>query len=149
MLKVLAMIGIMNAYSSFTGKIDPVQLECMARAVYSEARGEPVMGQAAVAWGIKHRMDSKDFPNQACDIIYDERFAVQFPHIKDVQIDENSAAWESAVEVSALVWAGFVDDPIDGRRFWYNPKKAAKPRWLKMGQVKKIGNHVFYDKAEG
>lgn len=149
MLKILAMIGLLHSQSSFQGHIDSQQLFCVAKAVYSEARGEPVMGQVAVAWGIKHRMASDDFPNQPCDIIYDERHAIQFPHIKQVLIDEDSREWDSAVEVAGLVIAGFIDDPIKGRRFWYNPDKAAKPKWLKMGKPVRIGSHIFYDKANG
>lgn len=150
MLKILAMIGMITTNSSYAtpSALDPAQMYCVAKAIYSEARGEAIEGQIAVAWGIKHRSKSKDFPNQPCDIIYDERHAIQFPHIKDVRIDENSPEWDSAVEVALLVWVGFIEDPIEGRRFWYAPNKVSKPSWLKMGAMKKIGNHIFYDKAD-
>lgn len=147
MLKILAMIGTLATNSSFTDfkTIDPVQMQCLATAVYSEARGESPMGQAAVAWGIKHRAQSKDFPALPCDIIYDERHAPQFPDIKTIKIDYDSAAWDSAVEVAILSWIGFIDDPIKGARFWYAPKKVEKPSWAKMKFTKQIENHIFYD----
>ena len=146
MLKVLAMVALLNSqgYGSAKG-IDPDSLYCVARAVYSEARGEPIMGQVAVAWGIRNRMSSRDFPNGACAVIYDRKHAVQFPHIDTVYIDYESVEWETAVEVAGHVTAGLVADPTGGGRFWYNPKKVSKPAWAKMAFMKRIGDHVFYD----
>lgn len=147
LLEVFAIIGLITSNSSYSGPpLNPDEIYCVAKAVYSESRGEPVMGQVAVAWGIKNRITSKDFPATACGVIYDEKHAVQFPHIKQVKIDYSSPEWESAVEVAGFVWAGFVDDPIDGMRFWYAPKKASKPTWTRFAQQRRIGSHVFYDK---
>lgn len=148
MLKILAMIGILATNSSYvdTKQLDPKQIYCIAKAVYSEARGEPIMGQAAIAWGIKHRAQSKDFPSKPCDVIYDERIAPQFPDIKKVKINENSKQWDTAVEVAVLSWIGFIDDPVKGARFWYAPKKTIKPTWGEFKISAVISNHVFYDK---
>lgn len=149
MLKVFALIGMLAVHSSYNvASLDPDQLYCVAKAVYSEARGEPVMGQVAIAWGVKHRVESKDFPNTACGVIYDEKYAVQFPYIKKIEIDESSPEWDSAVETAVFSWLGIVDDPIGDRRFWYNPKKARKPNWLVMGSILKIGHHSFYDRKK-
>jgi len=103
------------------------------------------MGQVAVAWGVRNRTRSKDFPDEACAVIYDRKHAVQFPNIDQVVIDYNSEEWDSAVEVAGHVTAGLVADPTMGSRFWYNPQKVAKPSWAKFAYSLRIGDHVFYE----
>lgn len=43
---------------------------CMALNVYHEARGEPFIGQVAVAEVVLNRIDDKRWPNDACGVIY-------------------------------------------------------------------------------
>ena len=43
--------------------------ECLAEALYFEARGESLNGQFAVAEVIMNRVDSKRFPNSVCGVI--------------------------------------------------------------------------------
>ena len=44
-------------------------LECLAKAVYFEARGEPLDGQRAVAEVILNRVDSPRFPSTVCGVV--------------------------------------------------------------------------------
>jgi N-acetylmuramoyl-L-alanine amidase len=149
MMKVLAFIGFLVTHSSYTDvkALNPNDLFCVATAVYHEARGEPITGQIAVAYTIKNRVGSADFPDTACGVVYDEKHAVQFTGIKKVKPNYDSAAWEQAVEVAVLSWIGFVDDPTKGARFYYNPKKVEKPSWTRIKIAAKIGNHTFFDKS--
>jgi len=43
-------------------------LFCVASAIYFEARGEPIEGQAAVAWVIYHRTAAQQYPDTACGV---------------------------------------------------------------------------------
>lgn len=149
MLKVMAAIGHLMIASSYDTpkQIDPKQVYCVARAVYSEAKGEPMAGKVAVAYGVKNRTASKDFPANACDVIYQEKPTIQFPHIRN-EPNYNSKEWDKSVEVALLVWIGFVDNPIGSRRFWYNPKIATNSSWAYDHKNKiRIFNHVFHDKS--
>lgn len=148
MIKVLAFIGFLVTHSTYTDArtLNPDDLFCIATAVYHEARGEPITGQIAVAYAIKNRVGSNDFPDTACGVVYDEKYAVQFTGIKKARPDYSSKAWDRAVEVAVLSWIGFVDDPTGGARFYYNPKKAERPSWTRIKIAAIIGNHTFFDK---
>ncbi|MBE6974933.1 MAG: hypothetical protein E7436_05535 [Ruminococcaceae bacterium] len=44
--------------------------ELLARIVHAESKGEPYIGQVAVAAVILNRVDSPDFPNTLAGVIY-------------------------------------------------------------------------------
>ena len=46
-------------------------LECLARAIYFEARGEPVSGKIAVGRVILNRVESKACPDSICEVVYE------------------------------------------------------------------------------
>lgn len=146
---VLAFLALLNTSSNPAPvHIDAAQAFCMATAIYSEARGETMQGKIAVAFGIKNRIASKDFPDSICAVIYQTEPVEQFPDITKARPDYLSQQWKDSVEVAALVMAGYITDPTQGARFWYNPKKAEKPTWARTRVLAVIGNHTFYDLAE-
>jgi spore germination cell wall hydrolase CwlJ-like protein len=46
------------------------QVDCVAKAIYFEARGEPFEGQLAVANVINNRVKSSKFPNTHCGVVH-------------------------------------------------------------------------------
>lgn len=54
-----------EVFRSYQGEI-----ECLARAIYFEARSEPLAGQFAVARVILNRVDSAYYPGTVCDVVY-------------------------------------------------------------------------------
>src|SRR5690625_5702100 len=58
-------------------------IQLMANAVYGEARGEPYVGQVAVAAVILNRVKSPTFPNTAAGVIFEPR---AFTAVADGQI---------------------------------------------------------------
>ena len=46
------------------------EADCMAKAIYFEARGEVMGGKKAVGTVIYNRMESKVFPTTACGVVY-------------------------------------------------------------------------------
>ena len=44
-------------------------LACLATAIYFEARGEPMVGQVAVAQVIMSRVSDERFPDNVCDVV--------------------------------------------------------------------------------
>jgi N-acetylmuramoyl-L-alanine amidase len=115
---------------------DEKELELLARAVYSEARGEPEVGQVAVAAVILNRLEDEKFPNTISGVIFQPR---AFTAVADGQFwyTPNEKAYE-AVE-KALVG----EDPSDGAIFYYNPATATS-RWIfSRPVIKRIGRHLF------
>lgn len=112
------------------------ELELLARAVYSEARGEPFKGQVAIAAVILNRVEDSDFPNTISGVIY-EPWA--FTAVNDGQFWLTPDATAYAAVREALAGS----DPSDGAVFYYNPETATN-QWIRSRPiVVTIGSHVF------
>jgi N-acetylmuramoyl-L-alanine amidase len=111
-------------------------LKIMANAVHGEARGEPYIGQVAVAAVILNRVDSPSFPNTVSGVIFQPG---AFTAVADGQIwldpDESS---ERAVRDALNGW-----DPTGDCIYYFNPDTATSAWIWTRTQVKKIGKHIF------
>ncbi|RXT13881.1 spore cortex-lytic enzyme [Ammoniphilus sp. CFH 90114] len=111
-------------------------LKIMANAVYGEARGEPYVGQVAVAAVILNRVKNASFPNTPSGVIFEPR---AFTAVADGQIwltpNENA---RKAVQ-DALNGT----DPSGGCIYYFNPDTATSGWIWTRPQVKKIGKHIF------
>lgn len=122
----------------------PAQLtrehECLAGAIYFEARGEPLPGQLAVGRVIVARARSGRFPASYCGVVYQPS---QFSFVRGgvmPQPDRNSRAWAIAVRLAAIADAGVWKSPTEGALYFHAARESAGGR-LAMAQV---GRHVFY-----
>jgi len=141
---VISTIAMFVSLGNYQG--EPIQrqdINCMARAIYHESRGEPLMGQVAVGWVIKNRVGHKWYKESICNVVY------QRSHFTDLyrstpMIDESK--FKIAVEVALLVTTGYADDPTNGAITYHNPKKVPNPKWdfKKLSYVTDIKNHRFY-----
>jgi len=112
-------------------------LELLAKAIHGEARGEPYEGQVAVGAVVLNRVESREFPNNLRDVIYQEN---QFTAVKDGQI--NMTPNETSYKAARDAING--RDPSLGALFFYNPKKARTLWWLSQRETTIIiGDHVF------
>ena len=69
---IIGMIGINTDAHAYKLTED----DCMALATYKEARGEPIIGQAAVIKVILNRMKHAEFPSTACGVVFQKTFKV-------------------------------------------------------------------------
>lgn len=111
-------------------------LKIMANAVHGEARGEPYIGQVAVAAVILNRVKSASFPNTVSGVIFQPG---AFTAVADGQIwltpDESS---KKAVKDALNGW-----DPSGGCIYYFNPVTATS-KWIwSRQQIKTIGKHIF------
>lgn len=137
MLTVIAMIASLGAAGDHVNR---QQARCLAENVYYESRGEPIMGQAAVAWVTLNR--AKLDGMTICQTVH-ARF--QFSWTNDAgDVVRDIRAWDRAVEVSVFSMVGYINDPTNGSTHYFNPYKA-NPAWQFAYQyIGKLGNHVFY-----
>ncbi len=139
--KTLAALGMSSSGSSSSSSSSgstsgSADLNLIARAVYGEARGEPYVGQVAVAAVIMNRVRSSSFPNSIAGVIY-ERGA--FDCVSDGQI--NLSPNDTAIKAARDAMNGW--DPSYGCLFYYNPRTATSA-WMLSRPVKLvIGNHNF------
>jgi N-acetylmuramoyl-L-alanine amidase len=111
-------------------------IRIMANAVYGEARGEPYVGQVAVAAVILNRVKSPTFPNTPSGVIFEPR---AFTAVADGQIwlTPNETA-KKAVRDALNGW-----DPTGGATYYFNPDTATSAWIWGRPQIKKIGKHIF------
>jgi len=119
------------------------QANCLATAVYFEARGESVEGQLAVARVVMNRAASGRYPPDWCSVV---KQPAQFSFVRHGQfpsIDTASSAWARAQGVARLAVANVVPS-VGSDVLWYHANYVA-PSWgHRLNLVEKIGAHIFY-----
>jgi spore germination cell wall hydrolase CwlJ-like protein len=123
--------------------------KCLAEAIYFEARGENVKGQAAVAQVVLNRVRNPSFPDTICGVVYQNdhwhnrcQFSFACDGIKD-RITSPSH-YRLATEIALAVTAGRIFIPEVGSSTHYHATYV-RPRWSRaMEKMKKIGLHIFY-----
>lgn len=120
-------------------QLDIKQLNCLAKVVYHEARGEPTRGQEAVAHVVVNRTEDPLFPKNYCDVAYQPH---QFTDILKSKPNQNSEAWKNSVKVAMTVMLGTSEDPTKGAKYFY-AQNLVKPQWARNKQKIVIGNHTF------
>lgn len=112
------------------------ELKLMARAVYSEARGEIFDGQVAVAAVIFNRIDDPRFPGDISGVIFEP---LAFTAVADGQfwLEPDDKAYRAVDE--ALKGK----DPSRGAVFYYNPVTATSKWIFSRPTLVQIGRHVF------
>lgn len=117
--------------------------QCLATAVYFEARGEPLQGQLAVADVVINRANSGRYPTSLCAVVKQK---AQFSFVRAGRfpwIDLNCDAWAKAQAIARIALdkkASAVPTDV----LWYHADYVA-PSWgRRLNKVDKIGAHIFY-----
>lgn len=122
---------------------------CLAAAIYFEARGESVKGQAAVAQVVLNRVRNPAYPKSICGVVYQNmtwrnrcQFSFACDRIKDrITSPEH---YRMAEQVGLAVTAGRIWLPEIGSSTHYYADYVS-PRWARtMDLMNKIGRHLFY-----
>ncbi|MCK5612089.1 cell wall hydrolase [Candidatus Pacearchaeota archaeon] len=142
MLTVIQYLSYFLAVSSFTGDAPPPRdIHCIAQTVYHEARGEPILGQVAVASVVMNRVNHERWGKDVCSVVFAPH---QFTDIQKTRfVPEDKKAWKQAVEIATLTYTGFIDDPTFGATNYYNPDKVGYDPWTELREIGDIGNHRF------
>lgn len=117
------------------------ELECLAAGVYFESKGEPLVGQLAVADVIANRAESGRFPNSYCGVLL-QRGQFSFVRGKSwPRIAKQSRAWKTAVAIAKIADQDLKNSKADSALFFH--ARRVSPGWRKK-RVASIGNHIFY-----
>ena len=148
---------MLDAVTALAGavKIDPTPQEvpwsapldaetnCLATAVYFEARGESAEGQLAVARVVMNRAASGRYPPSWCETV---RQHAQFSFVRNGELpspDYYSGSWSRAVGIAKIA-ASKVLTALPQDVLWYHANYVA-PTWRRnLTEVQKIGAHIFY-----
>jgi spore germination cell wall hydrolase CwlJ-like protein len=121
------------------------EANCLATAVYFEARGETLEGQLAVAKVVINRAKSGKYPSSWCAVMkqpwqfsFVNPYSGQYP-----AIDQGSRAWAKAQGVARLAASGVIPSVADDV-LWYHATYVA-PSWgRRLSLAQRIGTHIFY-----
>jgi spore germination cell wall hydrolase CwlJ-like protein len=123
-------------------------LNCLAQAIYYEARGESELGQLAVAEVVVNRARSRHFPGKFCDVIYEGSWrsaGCQFTFTCDGSLRNKprGIAWAQARDIASQVIMG-VNHPVTHDATHYHTTEVA-PVWsASLVETTRIGAHIFY-----
>lgn len=117
------------------------ELNCLAGAVYFEARGESQVGQLAVARVVVARAKSGRFPDTYCGVVFQRS---QFSFVRGhamPKVRRHSKAWRTAVAIAQIAHGGSWDSPAEGALFFHAAR--VSPGWH-LTRIARVDNHVFY-----
>ena len=121
-------------------------LVCLATAVYFEARGEPFVGQSAVAHVVLNRVMDTRFPDDICSVVKQgPTYACQFSYYCDGKSDQptDEQAWQTAVLAAYGSMTGRTYDPTDGATHYH--ADYVNPEWADVKyKTVRINDHIFY-----
>ena len=119
------------------------ETNCLATAVYFEARGESLEGQLAVARVVMNRASSGRYATDWCGVV---KQPAQFSFVRHGEfpsVDTNCDAWKKAEAVAELAAANIVPS-VGPDVLWYHADYVA-PSWRRsLQEVEQIGAHIFY-----
>ncbi|MET0251927.1 MAG: cell wall hydrolase [Novosphingobium sp.] len=117
------------------------ELNCLAGAIYFEAKSESLEGQLAVGRVVVARSRSGRFPDSYCGVVYQPS---QFSFIRGRSmpaIDKSSRNWADAVRMARVADAGSRKSPVEGALFFHAAH--VSPGW-RLTRLARVDNHVFY-----
>ena len=123
-------------------------LDCLADAVYYEARGESATGQAAVAQVVLNRVRHPAFPKSVCGVVFQGAHTgdtCQFSFACDGSMSRprEPGAWRQARSVAARALSGFVMPSVGNATHFH--VAGLQTEWgPQLMRVAQIGLHVFY-----
>lgn len=125
-------------------------LNCLAKNIYFEARGEDYKEKIMVANVTINRVKDRKFPNTICTVVYQKK---QFSwtkyknHIKiEKYISKNRqelSAWNDSVEIAEMALNDSLKDYTEGATHYHNHN--VRPAWAKkMRLVASTTGHKWY-----
>lgn len=107
---IIAANGVLADDLSVTSKRE---VECLAKNIYFESRGENRVGQMAVAWVTLNRTEHKNWPSTICKVVYQpHQFSWTKMKLKIVDKTAYSEAWFLAQSMIDMFNAGNVPKEI-------------------------------------
>ena len=130
---------LVNVYAS--SEVPDAELECLATAVYFEAKSESLAGQLTVAEVLINRTQSGRFPSSLCGVVKQRG---QFSFVRGGRLPAVSHAspqWRRAVAIAHIARHDLADGNAPRALFFH--ARRVSPGW-KLTRVAAVGNHVFY-----
>jgi hypothetical protein len=117
--------------------------DCLAKAIYFEARGESLEGQLAVAEVILNRTTSGVYPSTICGVVTQP---AQFSFIRGGKfpaLDKSNPLWHRSQAIAEIARKRLATQ-VAPNVLWYHATYVA-PSWgRRLTRFAQIGTHIFY-----
>ncbi|HVL20143.1 MAG TPA: cell wall hydrolase, partial [Amaricoccus sp.] len=133
------------------GTSGDAQWQCLAQAIYFEARGEPIDGQFAVAEVVLNRVDDPRFPGTICGVTRQGAGSgrgCQFSYVCDGNSDvmKSAVSRDRAEKIASMMLAGRARTITEGATYFHT--RSIRPDWShRFTRTAAIGHHYFYRQA--
>lgn len=129
-------------------------VDCLARNIYFEARGEDSDGMRAVGLVTINRVRSDNHPDTVCDVVHESqndsnghplRNRCQFSWYCDGRSDRvrDTDSFKVSYEIAKEVLSGDVEDITSGAVNYH--ADYVSPRWRNdFVETTRVGRHIFY-----
>jgi len=148
-----------NGKTTVVNLVNSEELECMSKNIYFEAALESTAGKLAVAQVTMNRVNSKQYPNTVCKVVYQGRHYKSGLPVKDrcqfswycdgkLDVPNIGAMWRESTEIAVYVLATpDLIDITDGATH-YHADYISSPKWADpRRKTVEIDTHIFYNKA--
>jgi spore germination cell wall hydrolase CwlJ-like protein len=130
-----------------------IGLECLAVAVFFEARDQVIEAQFAVAEVVMNRVMDQRWPNDICGVVFQEK---QFSFTHDGKSDDmehyaegNIIEWRAMNQARKVAEQVFNEGHVEITSTHYHTL-SVRPYWAKYYELDgRIGDHVFYTAPKG
>jgi len=118
---------------------------CLLKAVYVEAYSEGQEGQQAVAQVIYNRYLSQDFPNDVCEVIYQDGQFQWTKSYKDKVVLDDKIIEELDQKVASVFLGVYTVPKLEDAIYFKRCDSAKGSKfWKSRKMVRRVGNHCFY-----
>jgi spore germination cell wall hydrolase CwlJ-like protein len=121
--------------------VDSHELECMAKVVHHESRGQPRRGQLAVAQALINRLKAGRFGDSICAVAAQRG---QFFNVASYNPRRDTDDWNLAEDVSRDALAGEAEQVAPGALFFRASYAAPNSFFRTRQRVTAVGGHIFY-----
>lgn len=124
------------------------EIDCLAEAVYYEARSESTAGQMAVAEVVLNRVADSRYPNTVCDVVYQGHYrstGCQFTFTCDgsKRRAPRGRSWDRSRAVALHVSLGLARERTGNATHYHT--YYVDPYWSAgLVETRTIGSHIFY-----
>ena len=135
-------------------EINQEELECLAKNIYFESRGEDTRGQYAVGLVTQNRVKSDRFPNTICGVVKQAKYWNNVPIINKCHfswycdgksdVPKDITSWERSRKYARdfYVHGAYVGITEGSTHYHAN---YTTPYWApSFDRVTRIGSHIFY-----
>lgn len=135
-----AALGLRDVHRAAVRDFHERSVDCLARNIYYEARGEPLSGQYAVAEVTMNRKSALGYPKTVCEVVYQKS---AFSWTAERVARPRGTEWRRALKIADDVYYQRRAATLPGVTHYH--ATSVRPEWSKeRRRVARIGRHVFY-----